>query len=447
MIEFDCKHCDQSIRLGDDKAGLAGICPHCSKPVVAPAKEAERLHDAAFIAKPMPAPIEVRRINVSPTPPGLANRAMTVVGNLTGWAFGLIFVFSFLSTVWSYPLPSLFALAGALLIIPPAYKKLSEVSQLSISPASKVLSGLVLFVLFGLFYSNALSNTAAANKAVAEKQAAQIRQDTLAANKASLITQANDLLAQGNPTAALEVVKQYQGLGDAQVDAVIAKAEQKLKASADEARIAELTGQLAKTTDTDLDSRVKIYEELRGLAPGNVQYQLKASALAGEVAQRAAKDKAAELAAAALNERRASGLVWRYPRSQDEMTQKPVSRAQVDSSNALSFDFPYGGVQRATLELRKHPRWGTSVILMIERGQFLCNDYDGCTVLVRFGSGAPQRFSASGPSDNSTTYIFLEGYNKFISQLRNVDEVTIEAKFFQEGNRVMKFATDGLTWQ
>ena len=83
---------------------------------------------------------------------------------------------------------------------------------------------------------------------------------------------------------------------------------------------------------------------------------------------------------------------------------------------------------------------------MIERGQFLCNDYDGCSVLVRFGNGNPQRFSATGPNDNSTTYIFIRDYKNFVNQLKKTDEVTIEARFYQEGNRAMKFSTDGLNW-
>jgi hypothetical protein len=141
------------------------------------------------------------------------------------------------------------------------------------------------------------------------------------------------------------------------------------------------------------------------------------------------------------------GLVWRYGTGKDEMTQKEVLTAEVDSINTLSFGFPYSGAQRATLELRKHPRWGADVILQVERGQFLCNSYDGCSVNVRFGDGRPQRFSAVEPSDNSTTYIFISDYSKFMSQLRKVDEVVIEASFYQAGNQAMKFSTADLDWK
>ena len=34
MIEFDCVHCKQPIRLSDDKAGVTGACPHCAEQIV-----------------------------------------------------------------------------------------------------------------------------------------------------------------------------------------------------------------------------------------------------------------------------------------------------------------------------------------------------------------------------------------------------------------------------
>jgi len=69
-----------------------------------------------------------------------------------------------------------------------------------------------------------------------------------------------------------------------------------------------------------------------------------------------------------------------------------LCRAQKnESTNTASFGFPYQGVQHTLLFLRGHPRHGQDVILKIEKGQFQCSSYDGCTVLVRFDDKAPVR--------------------------------------------------------
>ncbi|MCI5049514.1 MAG: zinc-ribbon domain-containing protein, partial [Rickettsiales bacterium] len=57
---------------------------------------------------------------------------------------------------------------------------------------------------------------------------------------------------------------------------------------------------------------------------------------------------------------------WHYYQKVDEMTSKPVYYAEIKSRNRVNFDFPYQGLQRATLTLRTHPRWGKEVILGVE---------------------------------------------------------------------------------
>lgn len=121
-----------------------------------------------------------------------------------------------------------------------------------------------------------------------------------------------------------------------------------------------------------------------------------------------------------------------------------ISTATVNSSNTISFEFPYNGPQKATLHIRKHPRYGKDVILSITKGQFLCSSVsDGCSVSVRFDDRKAERFSASEPSDNDSTAVFIKGYDRFVSALKKSKTVRIEATFFHEGNRVMEFNTEG----
>jgi len=122
-----------------------------------------------------------------------------------------------------------------------------------------------------------------------------------------------------------------------------------------------------------------------------------------------------------------------------------IKTATVVSSNEVYFDFPYQGAQRATLTLRKHPKHGKDVILSIEKGQFNVG-VDGCNVAVRFDSGKPRNYSAVGPADYGTTTLFLHGYDRFVAAAKKAKTVSIEAVFYQEGDRVFTFEIAGLKW-
>lgn len=137
------------------------------------------------------------------------------------------------------------------------------------------------------------------------------------------------------------------------------------------------------------------------------------------------------------------GAQWRYSSSNDEMTGKPARQASVLSTNSVTFDFPYQGAQHGQLSLRTHPRHGKDVILSIERGQFQCRSYDGCTVLVRFDDGAPQKFSATGASDNSTETLFIQNYSRFVGAMAKAKTIRISAEVFQQGNPVFEFDVAG----
>ena len=125
---------------------------------------------------------------------------------------------------------------------------------------------------------------------------------------------------------------------------------------------------------------------------------------------------------------------WRYNVRDDPMG-GAVATAAVQSSNSFEFEFPYQGIQHATLTIRSDD--GTDVILSIEQGQFLCTM--GCSVMVRFDDGPTDRWRAVGPSDHSTESIFLRKESQFLKQLKNARVLRIEADFFQEGKRVLEF--------
>ncbi|WP_250472213.1 zinc ribbon domain-containing protein [Caballeronia sp. GAFFF1] len=133
---------------------------------------------------------------------------------------------------------------------------------------------------------------------------------------------------------------------------------------------------------------------------------------------------------------------WHYEQQQDSMQNGTNKFASVMSANEFSFDFPYAGSQHAILTLRKHVRHGKDVLLQIQRGQFLC-PIRSCTVTVRFDDANGQSFTATEPSDNASTLLFIEPFEKFYSSMLKSKRVRFEATFFQQGNRTLDFDVSG----
>lgn len=141
----------------------------------------------------------------------------------------------------------------------------------------------------------------------------------------------------------------------------------------------------------------------------------------------------------------ALGLRWKYDEHDEKMGRGTVKLATVRSLNEVEFGFPYRGSQRATLQLRIHPRYGKDVTIEVEKGQFLCG-FRNCQVSVRFDNGKAQNFSAVEPADHSTTMLFIRGYDRFLASARKAKKVYIETLFYQQGTRVFEFDISGLTW-
>lgn len=133
---------------------------------------------------------------------------------------------------------------------------------------------------------------------------------------------------------------------------------------------------------------------------------------------------------------------WMYSADTDSMTGKQSLSAVIESTNTVSFSFPYAGAQHALLAIRKHPRYGLDVIFTIERGQFGCS-LDGCPILVRFDDGKPERFTGHEPEDHRTTSVFIAPASRFYSRLKKAKAIRIESSFYQEGQQVFTFDVAG----
>lgn len=136
---------------------------------------------------------------------------------------------------------------------------------------------------------------------------------------------------------------------------------------------------------------------------------------------------------------------WIYSQGNDSMSSGIIKEASIKSSNTFQFDFPYQGEQRATLVLRKHPRYGNDVILSIEKGQFMAG-VTGKIVHVRFDDNTPIKITAFGPDDHDSKILFLQGYKKIVERLKSTSKLRIESTVYNEGSRVFEFDVAGLNF-
>ncbi len=146
-------------------------------------------------------------------------------------------------------------------------------------------------------------------------------------------------------------------------------------------------------------------------------------------------------------EQGSSAAKWAYSEHQDDMGRGTTKTAQVTSSNAVGFGFPYQGETHAVLILRDSPQYGRDVMLSVERGQFV-SSYTKNFITVKFDDGELAKFAVSDPENSKTGLLFIRSDDAefFVSQLRKAKSLKIEADFFQEGPRVFEFDIRGLNW-
>lgn len=137
------------------------------------------------------------------------------------------------------------------------------------------------------------------------------------------------------------------------------------------------------------------------------------------------------------------GKQWSYSRHKDPMTGGDSVQAAVHSTNAHDLGFPYSGVQRARLVVRRHPQHGSDIIFSIERGQLLCSTYGDCPVRLRFDEAAPRTLKGNEPADHSTETIFIPGYRDFVTRLSKAKTLLVEINVYQRGAPTWEFDVEG----
>jgi hypothetical protein len=99
-----------------------------------------------------------------------------------------------------------------------------------------------------------------------------------------------------------------------------------------------------------------------------------------------------------------------------------------------------------TMTVRNSRSQGSEVVLTVSSGQLMCPSYEGCSGTVSFDGGDAQSIQFSGPADDSSETIFVDGAQSFITKLKHAKHVVIEKTLYQAGNPQFEFSVSGLKW-
>lgn len=139
-----------------------------------------------------------------------------------------------------------------------------------------------------------------------------------------------------------------------------------------------------------------------------------------------------------VKEKPQSWEAWSY--HAEEMPMGGMMKfAFIDSSNVLEFKFPYYGPQRGRLLLRE-TNGRVETLMLIERGQILCNSWSRCNVNIRLDDEPTQQYEAIGPADHSSQSIFIESAS-LPEKIAQAKKVRIQFTVFQEGEPILEFNT------
>ncbi|AJA08850.1 Putative membrane protein [Sphingopyxis fribergensis] len=153
--------------------------------------------------------------------------------------------------------------------------------------------------------------------------------------------------------------------------------------------------------------------------------------------------KAPAVATAVANEPESA---WSYSSEKDEMRGAESHYAELDATNTINLDFPYGE-QRGRILVRQSAQFGFDILVGVPSGQIMCNSFSNSHINVKFDEGPIQRYGCTDASDGTSDMIFIQGSKGFLSKLKKSKKAVVEAEFFQNGMQQMTFNTANLNWE
>lgn len=136
--------------------------------------------------------------------------------------------------------------------------------------------------------------------------------------------------------------------------------------------------------------------------------------------------------------------LWDYSEQTDQMRGSVTRRADLRSRDAIDLGQPYG-VVHVELILQRTGDEPIRAYLHV-RGQFACNYADDDKISVKFDDGPVEDIKCSELADGSPGYLAIEDAPDFVEKLRASSRLIIEAQYYENGLRQVRFNVSGLKW-
>ncbi len=426
-------------------------CPECNNEV----------SDKAEICPKCGIPIAEKNLPISKT---MSNKKTSSSSRKIIYkTFGLLFIFIGIGGSNENPIMGIFFVFMGVFFISRGFKP-SKKEKYNSQPEKGSLIKKTLYVMFFMFiFTVAITSFSNYINLAEEKKLTQENIEYFEQNSAEILREVSQHIENERFLRAIEISGKYLPANNESLSLLhrqATQAQSDFEKIEEEKRIAsrteEILEQLKTIPSSNYKENLKLYQELVRYHPNNERYVSRLNHYTERLNHYTErlnhyterlneynrKIREEELAKAIKDnlERK-----WVYFSSIDQMTSKEIKSASINSENFVNFSFPYNGNQRGKITIRNHPRHGNEVIFLIEKGQILCRNYEDCNIVVRFGDSPPVQWKAIGPSDSTTTVIFLRNQAEFRRRMQSSKEVRIQIPVFQEGNRIFTFEPSGFS--
>ena len=255
MIKFSCEGCGKQFTTPDDKAGLSGKCSACGKAIVVPVPDGGIIFDevkkkpsAPFPTPPTPVPEEKRKHNKG--------------GTFLRWCTFVFLIFMVIGMMTTSFVAALPTIVAALLVLPPAIKRLEERFNFTLTRSARI------FVVMALFFVSMMMFVKAENKNNAERLEAerQNKAKYLKQNTSEVTRKLNKLIQAGKLKEAVEYGGDFRGLGNKEIDDAVATSREKLnQIDRENAKKAAAENATAEKVDSEADKMFLVEKGKRAI--------------------------------------------------------------------------------------------------------------------------------------------------------------------------------------
>lgn len=137
---------------------------------------------------------------------------------------------------------------------------------------------------------------------------------------------------------------------------------------------------------------------------------------------------------------------WRYGKTLDEKTERPIIYAFTQSKNKVVPQSGYAAIRRAELMVVDHPRDDLSVIVSVRGASFPCSSI-GCDVNLRYGNTDEEKATAYATDDGHEEALYIGKPEDVLRRLMESGRLRVRAHVFEVGTIEMDFDTTGLRWK